>query len=239
MHSSGTIRRISPVGRLGGVLAALALFGGCATPGPLDPVFTGPFFAPVNHAGEASLGGLRRVVLLPLWAGGLASPETLASLEPVIVAALQRENRFEVVTFSRAESLRRFRTAGFSSTSALPHGLLDALQEAFAADGVLFVDVTVFSPYRPLALGLRARLATIDGSRIVWTFDAVFSAENPAVVNAARRHVLESDGAGMPTDLSRGVLQSPGRFTGYAAAAMFATLPPVLPPGAASVGGRR
>jgi len=221
------------------VLAALALLVGCASPGPLDPAVVGPFFAPVNHAAEASLGGLRRVVLLPLWGGALASPETLAALDPVLVAALQRENRFEVVSFSRAESLRRFRTAGFSSTSALPHGLLDALREAFAADGVLFVDVTVFRPYRPLALGLRARLATIDGSRIVWTFDTVFSAEDPAVVNAARRHVLGSDGAGMPTDLSRGALQSPGRFAGYAAAAMFATLPPVLPPVAATPGGRR
>ena len=35
---------------------------------------------------------------------------------------------------------------------------------------------------------------------------------------------------GVPVDLTPGVLQSPVRFAGYAAAAMFATLPPVVAP---------
>lgn len=210
-------------------LAVAALLAGCTTPGPNDPVYQGPFFAPINHAGEPSLGGLRRVILLPVAGGELVPLESTAALDPVLVAALQRENRFEVVALSRAECLRRFRTAEFVSTSALPPGLLQSLRDDFGAEAVLFIDVTVFSAYRPLALGLRGKLAAIDGRRLIWTFDTVFSAQDPAVVNAARRHVLHSDGAGLPADLTRSVLQSPGRFAGYAAAAMFATLPPVGP----------
>lgn len=210
--------------------AGVALLAGCAAVGPFDSVNQGPYYVPANHVGEASLGGLRRVVVLPIYGGSVAPVETVAALDPVLVEALQHQNRFEIVCLSREESLRRFRVDGFSSAAALPHDLLKVLQEAFAADGVLFVDLTVFSAYRPLAIGLRSRLAAIQGGRLVWTFDEVFSAENPAVVNSARLHVLGTDGVGIPGDLSRSVLQSPGRFAGYAAAAMFATLPPVVAP---------
>lgn len=213
------------------VLFCLAFLAGCAGVDVLDPVHRGPFFVPKNHAGEPSLGGLRRVLLLPVCGGKLASAEVATTFDPVFAAALQGENRFEVVTLSREECLRRFRTPEISSAAALPHGMFAQLKEEFAVDAVLFVDLTVFEAYRPLALGLRAKLAAIDGSRLIWTFDNVFSADDPTVANAARRHYLKGDRPGQPLDLSSGALQSPGKFAGYAAATMFATLPPVvLPP---------
>lgn len=207
-----------------------ALLAGCAGTDILDPVHRGPFYVPNNHAGDASLGGIRRVVLLPICGGSLAPAESVAALDPVFHSALQGEKRFEVVTFSREECLRRFRVPELSSAAALPPGLLNQLREEFAADAVLFVDLTVFSGYRPLAIGLRAKLAAIDGSRLLWTFDNVFSADDPAVANGARRHYLTGDRGLVPMDLTPGVLQSPSRFAGYAAATMFATLPPVLAP---------
>jgi hypothetical protein len=207
------------------------LLVGCAGTDVLDPVHRGPFFIPRNHAGDPSLGGIRRVVVLPVYGGTVAAPEAVAALDPVLVEALQGVNRFEVVTLSREECLRRFRAPELSSASALPHGLLGQLKQEFAVDAVLFADITVFSPYRPLAIGFRAKLASIDGTRLIWTFDDVFAADNPSVANAARRHFLTGDRGGVPADLSSGVLQSPARFAGYAAATMFATLPPVvLPP---------
>jgi hypothetical protein len=221
----------SPV-RVPLAVALLVLAAGCMTPSFDDPARRGPFFTPANHAGEPSLGGLRRVVLLPVCGGTLAPVETVAALDPVIVAALQQQHRFEVVTLSREQCRRRFHVEEFSSVAALPHDFLATLQREFAADGVLFIDITVFRPYRPIGLGLRAKLATLDGNaRLVWTFDNVFSADDPAVANSARAHFLGSDRGGVPADLSPGVLQSPARFAGYAAHAMFATLPPVvLPP---------
>jgi hypothetical protein len=208
-----------------------AFFSGCMTPSIDDPARLGPFFTPSNHVGEASLGGMRRVVVLPVCGGTLAPVETVAALDPVIIAALQQQHRFEVVTLTREQSRRHFRFEEISSVAALPHDFLSTLQREFAADGVLFIDITVFRPYRPIGLGLRAKLATLDSSpRLVWTFDNVFSADDPAVANSARKHFLGADRGGVPADLSPGVLQSPARFAEYAADAMFATLPPVTPP---------
>jgi len=209
----------------------LSLLGlaGCMHPSVHDPARLGPFFTPVNHVGEPSLGGLRRVVVLPVWGGHVASIEAVAEFDAVVVAALEQSQRFEVVSLSREDSLRRFGAESFSSASALPHNLLATLRREFAAEAVLMVDLTVYNSYRPLALGLRAKLAAIDGSRLIWSFDNLFSAENPAVANAARHHFLGADRR-VPADMTHGVLQSPSRFAAYASAAMFATLPPVLPP---------
>jgi hypothetical protein len=196
-----------------------------------DPARIGPFFTPVNYVGEPTLpSALRRVVLLPVCGGDVAPYETAATLAPAFAAALQRENRFEVVALSRDECRRRFGVEELSSTAALPRDLLAALKREFAADAVLFIDLTVFRGYRPLALGLRAKLAAIHDSRLIWTFDTVFSADVPAVANSARHHFLSSDARGVPGDLSPAVLQSPSRFAEYAAAAMFVTLPPVYSP---------
>lgn len=209
----------------------LSLLGlaGCLHPSVIDPARVGPFFAPANHVGEPSLGGLRRVVVLPVWGGSVASIETVSEFDAIVVAALEQSQRFEVVSLSREDSLRRFGAESFSSASALPHHLLATLRREFAAEAVLLVDLTVYHSYRPLALGLRAKLAAIDGSRLIWSFDNLFSAENPTVANAARRHFLSADQR-VPADMTHGVLQSPSRFAAYASTAMFATLPPVLPP---------
>lgn len=210
---------------------ALTILGltGCMHPGVHDPARVGPFFAPANHVGEPSLGGLRRVVVLPVWGGHVAPIETVAEFDAIVVAALEQSQRFEIVSLSREDSLRRFGAESFSSASALPSHLLATLRREFAAEAVLLVDLTVYNSYRPLSLGLRAKLAAIDGSRLIWSFDNLFSAENPAVANAARRHFIDADRR-VPADMTHGVLQSPSRFAGYASAAMFATLPPVLPP---------
>jgi hypothetical protein len=209
-------------------LVLLFLASGCAHPGPTDPARTGPFFAPTNFRGEPSLGGVRRVVLLPLDGGAVAPAEFAADLDAVFAAALQQSQRFEVVTLSRAECRRRFRADSLSSTSALPHDLLAALKREFAAEAVMFVDLTAFQAYRPLVLGLRAKLATIDGSRLLWTFDHVFTAADPAVANSARHAFLASDHGDVPADLTPAVLQSPSKFASYAAGAMFETLPPTV-----------
>ena len=133
--------------------------------------------------------------------------------------------RFEVVTLSREECQKSFGVPDISSAAALPHDFLRALGRKFAVDAVLFVDVTAYRGYRPLLLGVRAKLASVEDHRLVWTFDEVFSASDPAVANSVRRFFYRNELDRMPFDLTPGALQSPVHFAAYAAEATFETLP--------------
>lgn len=211
-----------------GLVAGLALLAGCMTPPYDDPARQGPFFYPSNHVGEAALpGNIRRIVLLPISGGEIAPASSTTSFDPVMVTALQQQNRFEVVAISRDACRRMFGVDEISSVSALPPNFMAEIAHEYAADAVMFIDVTVFRPYRPLAIGLRAKLATIRDVRLVWTFDNVFSASDPTVANSARHYLLQTSRRDVPTDMSPAVLQSPSNFAAYAADAMFSTLPPV------------
>ncbi len=212
--------------------AALIALSGCMHPPAHDSARTGPFRSPGNVAAETQLPQtMRRVVLLPIAGGSVADEESASALTPVFAAELQKQNRFEVVTLTREDLLRRFRRSEVLSTSALPHDFLAKLRRDLAVDGVMFVDLTAYQPYRPLTIGVRAKLATADEEvRLVWTFDNVFAASDPAIANSARRHFIDSDRGGVPADLTPGVLHSPTKFGQYVAAQAFATLPPVYTP---------
>ncbi len=208
-------------------MALLAVTAGCMAPAINDPARVGPFYQPRNVARDITLGGIRRVVLMPVWAGSAAPEESAVDLDAVFRRALQEQNRFEVVTLSRADCQRRFGASALSSTTALPHDFPAAMRRTYAADAVLFVDLTVFRAYHPLVIGIRSKLATVDGTRLVWSFDNVFSADEPLVSAGARHFYLETEHQDVPGDLTPAVLQSPGRFAMYAAHTTFSTLPPV------------
>lgn len=214
------------------IMAVASAFTGCMHPGSQDPARLGPFYQPTNWTRDPQLPAtLRRVVLLPVASGSVAPPETAAMLQTVFLTELQKENRFEIVPITRAEFLQRFGLQEIASTAALPADFMARLQREFGADGVLFLDLTAYKPYRPLAMGVRAKLTTANSAaRVLWAFDNLFSATDATVANAARHHFLEMDRRGVPADFTQAVLQSPSRFGSYVAATMFATLPPVYAP---------
>lgn len=207
----------------------LAALGGCHTPsrilGTLAEETEKPYAA-VNYRGDARLpADLHRVAVLPVHGGTEAGAESAGAIDRVLVAALQQQQRFEVVVVSREECRRLFGAADFSSVAALPHGFLDRLAERYGADAVLFTDLTIYRPYQPLALGFRAKLAGTRDVRMIWAFDEVFSAEDPRL----RRSLRLYQRAAAPTalvDPLPALLQSPARFGAVAADLMFRTLPP-------------
>lgn len=210
-----------------GIPLSVLLFAGCTSADLPRASIHGPFYAPSNHTAVAQLpSSLRRVALLPLSAGPDVPLATLRGLDEAVHSELNRAQRFEVISVSREQLARHFGVDQLNSSEALPPGFLEKLKIEFAVDAVLFVDLTEFSPYPPLAVGLRAKLATPDGAALLWSFDATFNASDPSVANAARKYALGSTTSETPVDLSRGVLQSPARFTAYASSSAFATLPP-------------
>lgn len=208
-------------------VAALGVAGCTGTSVLHDPLRDGPFYSPTNHAGEAVLPEtLRRVVLLPVHTGDAAGEETASTLDQILLTALQKQGRFEVVTLSRADCRRWFGATAYASTGVLPHDYLSRTAAKLGADAVIFVDLTNYQPYRPISVGFRAKLATASAVRIVWNYDEMISAGVMGVANTARRHYLQADRSGQPLDLSPTILQSPSRFAAFAAELMFQTLPP-------------
>lgn len=209
-------------------LGLLAAFGGaaCSSPGPTDPARLGPFFHPRNFTGAPRLpANLRRVVLLPVHGGDLIPRETAESLDPILLTALQNQQRFEVVVLSREECEKSFGSPDLSSAAALPRDFLATMAQKFDAQAVMFVDLTTYTPYRPLAIGIRAKLADVATKNLIWSFDETFNTNNPAVANSLRHFYVHNDRGDVPFDMSTDALQSPGRFAAYAADAAFHTLP--------------
>jgi len=210
------------------LLGALGALEGCSSPGKLtDSVHQGPFFQPRNFVGGSQVpASIRRVAILPVHGGEFAPPEAVEPLDPVFATALERQMRFEVVVVPRDECQKCFGTPDVSSVAALPHEILAELGRKYAADAIMFVDVTAYQSYRPLILGVRAKLALVADRSLLWSFDEVFSASDPAVANSVRRYYLDNELRHLPFDLTPGALQSPSRFAAYAADATFHTLPP-------------
>jgi hypothetical protein len=208
-------------------LLLLPLFAGCQHLDFFrDAAKAGPFYAAANFAGDVALpADLRRVVLLPVNAGGQAGDAALPQLDATVRAALERQARFEVVPLSRELCRRWFGREEISSVAALPSDLLARLARDYAADAVLFVDLTQYRTLRPLAVGFRAKLATVRDVRLLWSFDETVSAADPAVANRVRRDARVADRARAPLDLAETGFLSPVRFAGFAAGAMFETLP--------------
>ncbi len=173
----------------------LAAVTGCASlPTWLEGEQARPLLTPVNFRGDAQLApDIQRIALLPLHGGEAASAEITAALDPVLLTTLQRQMRFEVVVVSREDCAHLFGAGDFASTAALPHGFLEKLAEKYAVDAVLFTDLTVLHAYRPLTLGLRAKLATVRDVRLIWAFDEVFSAADDKMVNSVRQFNREGD----------------------------------------------
>ncbi len=212
--------------RLVSTLLAAACLAGCQSTDVAEALDPTPAFAPVNHRGELRLPvDVHRVAILPVHGGGVAGPESAAVLDGVLVTALQKTRRFEVVVVSREECRRLFGATDFASVAALPHGFLDTISDRFGVDAVLFTDLTVYRPYGALALGFRSKLATTRDVRMVWAFDEVFSAEDPGMRQSVRLYQRRAAAAPL-VDPAPAALQSPARFGAVAADLMFGTLPP-------------
>lgn len=217
--------------RFAAALCAAALLVGPACTGMKLSSEKAKPVAPVrrNFVGDKRLpASLLRVVLLPVSGGDAAPSESAAALDAVFATELVRQKRFEVVTLSREECRRRFGDDSLSSASALPAGFLDEIARDFAAQGVVFVDITAYRPLRPITLGVRAKLALTSGGRLVWSFDDLFTAEDPAVLAGIKKFygVAGGDRGETPANLPEAALISPSRYGAYCASATFETLPP-------------
>jgi hypothetical protein len=162
---------------------------------------------------------------LPLHAAEWRAAE-VAMLDAALRESLAGTERFEITPVARGELASRFGQPTFASSAALPADFLARLRTDFGADAVLFLDLTQYGPYQPVAIGLRTKLVTTAEGTALWSFDSLFDSADPGVATAARRFSAGSRRAAPAAEDNTGVLQSPARFAKYVGHAAFATLPP-------------
>jgi len=186
-----------------------------------------PKYVPKNVTSTTKLPiDVRRVVVLPIYWDRDANADFVTDLDVIMQLSLQRTGAFEVIPIPRTQMYKMFGVYQYSSVQILPDTLISSLVSTYAADAVMFIDLTVNRPYRPISLGLRVKLVKKDDLSIVWAVDALFDSSDPAVANAALDFSGKSTFNRYPVDSSGGILQSPRAFAGFVADALFKTLPP-------------
>lgn len=213
--------------RLAALVAAgfSVMLSGCLTiqhaflPPPRPPV-------PQNFTAPPTGKPLRRIALLPLWSEKLPG-DYLRELDAAFSAELTKMALFEVVPVSRGQMEAAFGERQLASIDALPSKLLSGLRAEFAVDGVLFTDLTHFSPYRPLSMAVRAKLVEVSSGEIRWACDHVYDTGNAAVAESARQFQLRYTNEHQPLQSDGGtILLSPSRFAKYVASQTYASLRP-------------
>jgi hypothetical protein len=208
---------------------ALALLtSGCTSLRLHDPV-AGVAYTPQNV--YCSLGQLpvhvRRVAVLPMIAAQRSTEFEAGCeiLEPTVAEELGRTHKFELIRVPPEQLRRLTGRPGWSAEESLPPRFLERLRDEFDCDAVLFLRLTQFRAYPPLAVGLSFKLVEVDKAEFIWAVDEVFDASQAAVVIGARR--FQQSREQLPTLLadSRSILNSPRNFGRYAADSVFHTLP--------------
>ena len=215
-------------------LAVLAiLLAGCSTVGVGKKQSNAPRetyrpkYVPRNVTSTAKLPlDVRRVVVLPIYWDRDANADFVTDLDIIMQLSLQRTGAFELVPVSRQQMYKLFGVYQYSSVQILPDNLIRTLVADYAADAVLFTDLTVNRPYRPISIGLRVKLVKKDDLSIIWAVDALFDSADPAVADSALEFSGKSTFNRYPVDRSGGILQSPRAFAGFVADSLFKTLPP-------------
>lgn len=211
-------------------LAAFAILLTACTSPRLEREFKdkpiGKIYQPGNiYAAERLPQNLRTVVVLPPHTENLPFP-FMESVYRELVTSLRAEGRFQVITLPEEDLLDQINQLSLAPEDPLPDSLLRFLASRYKADAILNLHITAFRPYKPLVLGIRANLAALPSTTILWSCDEVFDAGNERVTRGARKFSEKQLEQAFPLQSSYSSLHSPRRFAAYVGHTLFQTLPP-------------
>lgn len=209
------------------VLAAglLLVFSGCRTIDQDWDKPSGSAFVPTNYYQKGPMPpSVRRVAVLPLFSKEWDHVD-LNDFQQTFATELSLRNEFEVVVVLPERMNAIFGQDEISSVEPITSTEFAALVQQMGADAVLFTDLTSYSPYRPIVMGVRCKLIDARNADVLWAFDTVFDSGNPSVSTAARRFHSDEAAPPYPLQNSSSILQSPLRYSKYVADATFSTIP--------------
>ena len=165
-----------------------------------------------------------RVVVLPCFHDD-SSSHALTYADELFFQELSQARLFEPVILSPDKSKELFGKERISSTSALPGDFFEVLQQDFAANGALFVELHSYKPYRPLSLGVRAKLVDLKSGEFMWAIDETFDSGDGSVMVALKEYQNRHYVRAVSKKTSGSILMSPRLFCKFTANSVFSTLP--------------
>lgn len=182
-------------------------------------------FTPTNlYPTERLPAYLTRVAVLPCYYSDQDS-SLLGYADEIFHQELAKQRLFETVIVSPAKLKALFGISRLYSADELPENFLSTVASATGAGGVLFVDLHAYRPYRPLSLGVRAKLVDLRSSDFLWAIDETFDSGRAEILNSANRFQRSSQVHNLSGRTSGSVLSSPRAFAKYVAFTAFSTLP--------------
>ena len=181
-------------------------------------------FSPQNVFRVDSLPkGLQRVLFMPVNSERVQAKE-LARLTEVFLSGLRRSERFSVVEADSSQQRTPLNRGG-----SLDMNQLSALADEYDVQGVLQLEVTHLRAYKPLLIGVKARLFTLDSEKpqVLWALDSLFDAGQDSVALGARMYAQDYNQQVFPLSSSYTSLNVPSRFVAYVAYTIFKTLPKI------------
>ncbi len=178
------------------------------------------------HAESEPVGGLRRIVMMPLRSEVPGRPNA-GSIETSLQRALSSKNNFELLPVHQSDladtDLDTTRKIGTFKTEDLI-----VLSRRFGADGVIYGVVTHFQAYPQVIIGLRLTLLDCRTGRVPWATDVVLDASTRIIQQDVHNYYdtqkWEKDSL---LDHEK-VLISPRLFGDYASARIASTLAAAL-----------
>jgi hypothetical protein len=166
-----------------------------------------------------------------------ASQALANSLRYTAVTQATRTNLFEVIQINPDDLARHTGRFEFNSTEELPANLLQVIKQVYAADAILFTDITHYDAYQPIKMGIRSKLIKLSDSQAIWAFDDYFDTGDPRITAAALHFEENNNKQAYPYKKESIILQSPNQFSAFVFATAYATMPqrhrplPMVPEG--------
>ena len=167
---------------------------------------------------------MRRVAILPVYNSRLPG-EVLKDIDLALNEELSKKAVFEVVPITRQTMENLVDRREISSVERVPGDLFRKLRDQYGIEGVMFNDLTHYSPYRPVCIGVRSKLVDVESGEIHWASDVMLDSGNANVAAAAQAYqkVLCRDNFPVKGDGGT-VLLSPRLFAQFAAFSNYASL---------------
>jgi hypothetical protein len=165
-----------------------------------------------------------RVVVLPCYFPDEDS-HLLTYIDDIFHQELAQERIFETIRIQTEQMKRVFGVERVSSAGELPENFLRKLEGMTNANGVLFVDLDSYRPYRPMSLGVRAKLVDIKTGEFMWAIDETFDTGHASIIVGSNQFQEKAQVRALSAKTSGSVLHSPRIFAKYIASTTFSTLP--------------